>query len=225
MPYISKAEREAERAAESRMVWSELITHIRDVERCDEREARRQIGNAIEDGMLSKAWADERFVFQSGPMQMPRDEPPCDAGYWLECKADPADPDRVLERVYDPRVVDKPKAAQLDRKARFRKPIFSRKQALTLWPLMPESAQSSAGNILHVSRRSRGRPTAKHLVKETLSEMRAEGLSLTKPHKTLAAEIAVRKGYKLDEHKGWDERTIVQHISDWLREHPDHLKR
>jgi hypothetical protein len=177
--------------------------------------------------MLYVRWADERpYVWSFCGMQTIRtDEPSRDAVYWLECEADPSDPDCVLEqRFYDPTLVDKRTAARLDRKRRFRKPIFSREQVLALWLLMAESAQIPTGNVVHRLRRSRGRPTSKDLVYEILSEMRAERLSLTKPHKTLAEEVAVRKGYKLDEHKGWDERTIVQHVSNWLREHPDSLK-
>jgi hypothetical protein len=133
MPYVSKAER----AAASRMTWSKLIAHVRDVERCDEREARRQIGNAIADRALRVRWADEHWVWGiSSPMEVPPpDEPPRDAAYWLDCRADDADPNRVLEpRRYDPELVDKHTAAQLDGKARFRKPIFSREQVLALWP-------------------------------------------------------------------------------------------
>ena len=59
MPYISKAEREAT----SRMTWSEILAHVRDAEKCEEPEARRQIGNAIQDGALPARWADERSLW------------------------------------------------------------------------------------------------------------------------------------------------------------------
>jgi len=139
MAYKSKAERAAERAAASGMMWGELITHVRDVARCDEREARRQIGNAIED-------RNERRPFwrPPGPMDFRApDEPPRDAAYWLECKADPDDPDRIQERRYDPNRVDKRTAARLDRKARFRKPIFSREQVLALPGLEPSGSTAA----------------------------------------------------------------------------------
>ena len=42
-PYISVSERKAA----SLMTWTMLVAHVRAVEQCDEREARRQIGNII----------------------------------------------------------------------------------------------------------------------------------------------------------------------------------
>jgi hypothetical protein len=35
------------------MTWTQILAHVREIKHCDEREARRQIGNAIEDRKLS----------------------------------------------------------------------------------------------------------------------------------------------------------------------------
>ena len=132
MPYKSKAEEEAA----SEMTWTELIRHVKNAEGdCAESEARRQIGNAIQDGVLTTRWDDERIRWgSSGPLQPTEDKPPRDAAYWLECEADSTVPDRVLEpRPYDPELVDKETAERLDRMRRFRKPLFWRDHALRRW--------------------------------------------------------------------------------------------
>jgi hypothetical protein len=137
LPYVSKSER----ATASRMTWTEILAHVREAEQCDEREARRKIGKAIANRKLGVRWADERHVWgMSGPMQPPPDEPPRDAAYWLECKADAGNLDHVLEQLYDPSLVDRRTAARLDRKRHFRKPIFLREQVLLLWPHRGDSA-------------------------------------------------------------------------------------
>jgi hypothetical protein len=147
MPYKSKAER----AAASWMTWTELITHVQNDNPCDEREARQQIGNAIADRALRVRWADEHWVWGiSSPVEVPPpDEPPRDAGYWLECKADADDPDRVLEaRPYDPDLVDKETAERLVGTRRFRKPMFWRDQVLALWLHRGRSASEAAARKL-----------------------------------------------------------------------------
>jgi hypothetical protein len=58
MGYTSNSEREAK----SRITWSEILAHVQDAEKCNEPEARRQIGNAIQDGALPVRWADERSL-------------------------------------------------------------------------------------------------------------------------------------------------------------------
>jgi hypothetical protein len=142
LPYVSKSER----AAASRMTWTEIIKHVREAEQCDEREACRQIGNAVADRKLRVWWADEsKPSFGSSPLQVPSDEPPRDAIYWQECEAHPKEPDLVREPPpYDREWVNKRTAARLDKKRRFRKPIFNRDHALLLWP-QARSAATAGG--------------------------------------------------------------------------------
>jgi hypothetical protein len=220
--YISKSEREAA----SRMTWTEIIAHVTEAERCDENEARRQIGNAIADRMLHLWWEDQGEIpFGSGPLQVRVSTPPRDAAYWLKCEIDPTDPDRVHELPsYDSDLVDKRTAKRLEKTRRFRKPLFQHDEALKLWPSMPESGQSPSENVVNFPRGSRGRPSERNSVYRTLAQMRRDGVSLNKPQKTLAEEVASRNGVKLGD-RGWVDRTIVQHVSDWLRENPDPLKR
>jgi hypothetical protein len=118
------------------MTWSEILAHVQQMERCEEEsEARRQIGGAIEDGKLQVQWADECSRWgSSSPIQPPDDAPPRDADYWLKCDTDPSDLDQVREPPpYDATLVNKRRAAHLEKTRRFRKPIFSRDQALKLW--------------------------------------------------------------------------------------------
>jgi hypothetical protein len=48
--------------------------------------------------------------------------------------------------------------------------------------------------------------------------MQKEGYDMMSPHKTLAKEVARRAGFKLGEDPGWNDRTIVDHVSNWLDE-------
>ena len=57
-PYISVSER----TAASLMTWTMLVAHVRATEQCAEREARRQIGNAIADRRLFAWWADKPTI-------------------------------------------------------------------------------------------------------------------------------------------------------------------
>lgn len=139
-PYISVSERKAA----SLMTWTMLVAHVRAVEQCDEREARRQIGNAIADGRLFARWADKptippvpgsefSYIMPRPTMRIlaPDDAPPLEATYWLECMIDSTCPDRVLEL---PIWVNVHTGEALDQGRRFRKPIFRRDHVLHLWP-------------------------------------------------------------------------------------------
>jgi hypothetical protein len=237
-PYIS----DSERRAASRMTWSDLVAHVCAAEQCDEREARRQIGNAINDGKLFARWADKPVI---PPMPgskipfvpkdttsalMPDDAPPRDATYWMECEGQATDPDYILEPPpYDPGMVNKRTAQRLDKRRRFRKPLFQRDSVLYLWRLVeaaPTAGESVPNDKKIVafpkepSKAPRGRPSERDTVRQTLAQMRAEGASLREPHKRLAEIVAKKNGRTLGDRR-WDERTIVQHISEWLRENPD----
>ena len=116
------------------MTWTEIIKYVREAEQCGEREARRQIGNAIADRQLRVWWEDQREIpFGSTPLQVQATVPPPDAAYWLKCEIDPIDTD----------LVDKRTAKRLDKQRRFRKPIFLRAEVIRLWRQRPGSAKAS----------------------------------------------------------------------------------
>jgi hypothetical protein len=80
---------------------------------------------------------------------------------------------------------------------------------------------SNAGKVVTLSKaRLRGRPTAREIVGQTLTQMRAEGSSLREPHARLAKMVAARNNRALGD-RNWHEITIVNHVSKWLRENPD----
>lgn len=130
------------------MTWTTLVAYVRAAEQCDEREARRQIGNAIADRRLFARWADKPKIppmpgsklssimpRTTGRVLSPDDSPLTEAAYWLECVVDPTCADRVLEPpIYDPGMVNARTAKRLDKERRFRKPIFVREHTLHLWP-------------------------------------------------------------------------------------------
>ena len=174
--YQSKAQREAA----SYMTWTETLAHVQRTAPCDETEARRQIGNAIAERALRVRWADERKpAIGSSPSQVPSDEPPRDAQYWRECEAHPKEPDLVLEPPpYDRELVNKRTAAWLDKKRRFRKPLFRRDQVLN-WPLVPPSgpsdvATAEAGSDTVVSLDSRRRGPKPHIGNRIKEAMRGD---------------------------------------------------
>jgi hypothetical protein len=79
---------------------------------------------------------------------------------------------------------------------------------------------SNAGKVVTLSKaRLRGRPTAREIVGQTLTQMRAEGSSLREPHAHLAKMVAARNNRTLGD-RCWNERTIVKQVAEWLRENP-----
>ena len=68
--------------------------------------------------------------------------------------------------------------------------------------------------------RGRGRPTAREIVGQILTYMRAEGASLHGPHALLAKVIAARNNRALGD-RNWNETTIRKHVREWLRENPE----
>jgi hypothetical protein len=138
------------------MTWRNLVAHVCNTnQNCDEREARRQIGNAIADRKLFPRWADKPVIPPmpgsnsfwvpwsfSGPISLD-DTPPTDAKYWLECEIDATDPDRVLE---PPEfvMVNESTAAQLDKMRRFRKPVFNSDHVFHCWPIVKDESSDTA---------------------------------------------------------------------------------
>ena len=63
---------------------------------------------------------------------------------------------------------------------------------------------------------NRSHPSMQHKVWNILSQMRSEGESFDRPNKELAKEVAERNGKKLGD-KGWGDRSVVGHISNWKK--------
>jgi hypothetical protein len=153
MPYKSKAEREAT----SWMTWTNLISHVQDVDCCDESKARQQIGVAIADRELVPVWADLLEVFwklggKGFPIQI-ADKPPRDAKFWQQVQFDPADPRKGQIDPAEPDQLfvgwdfDPVDPDVREPEPRFRKPMFYRDQALSLWPHRPPTAREEKGAV------------------------------------------------------------------------------
>ncbi len=77
----------------------------------------------------------------------------------------------------------------------------------------------TSAQVIPFSRR-RGRPSAREIVGQILTQMRTEGSPLREPHVLLAKIVAARNNRALGD-RSWDKTTIVKHIREWLRENPD----
>ena len=78
-----------------------------------------------------------------------------------------------------------------------------------------------AGEIITFSQaRRRGRPTAREIVGQILTQLRTEGAALHESHGLLAKTVAARYGGDLGD-RSWGEAAIRNHVSKWLRENPD----
>jgi len=69
---------------------------------------------------------------------------------------------------YDRKLVNKRTAARLDRKRRYRKPIFRREQVLKRWPWVPASGPSDAKVVRLAPRRRGPKPEVGNRVKECM---------------------------------------------------------
>jgi hypothetical protein len=124
------------------MTWSELLAHVKNVEACEESEAKRQIHNAADDGVLRYRWEHARpapsgtggVTVPQGPVYSHTSD------YWRTCVVDPTDPDRILEPPRYDSWVDAKSKARLEKMRRFRKPLFERECVLKIWPVPPRPA-------------------------------------------------------------------------------------
>ena len=214
MPNVSKTEG----AAASRMTWTKIIKHVREAKQCDEREARRQIGNAIAARKLRVWWEDQREIpFGSSPFQVQVTVPPRDAAYWLTCEIDPIDPDRVLEPPpHDPDLVNKRTAARLDKKRRFRKPLFPRDQVLMLW-----TVESRPDTVASLDSRRRGpKPERLNKIKDEMRRELSSG-ALTKKALGELTEEAMRSRYDVSRDTCRRARREVLSESEFVDNSPD----
>ena len=99
----------------------------------------------------------------------------------------------------------------------YRPLLIFRADILRLWPeerdlvkRMPvEQSNNESG---------RGRPSARDQIWAALAEMQNEGsLPPNGNQKQIATEVAKRLNHEIGS-RGWSERTIVEHISDWQKE-------
>jgi len=213
LPYKSKAEQEAE-------LWMTLpqaITHICGADHISEVNARRELLKALADDAFRSRiqflvrWQDDaRISGAATPDQIgPPDVPPR-AQQWAQAKIRWAS-GKVRNDWGE------------YKHGKWRMVLVRRSTVLRLWPFCPNPEAnaelgSSENSVSLSQRKSGGRPTARDQVYDALSQMRREEFNLRMPHKKLAEEVAKRNHKNLGSDRGWDERTIVEHISIWLRD-------
>ena len=181
MPYKSKAEREAT----SWMTRTNLISHVQNVDCCDESKARQQIGAAIADRELLPVWTDLLEVFwklggKGFPIQI-ADKPPRDAKFWQQVQFDPADPRKGQFDPDDPDRVfvgwnydfDDPDV----REPWFRKPMFWRDRAEDIWRLPDAKARDEKKATEFLAKHLRSDPKLLH--DDALSICREKFLKLS----------------------------------------------
>ncbi len=215
MPYVSKAERDW-------MTLREALAHIKTVEDCNLRAAWGQLREAIGDQEVKVRWADvtlELSTIGPGHYLEEDDVPPTAGRFWKTARVIFSGMGRVLD---DPACRSKSIRLKLIREYRlhYRPLLVLREHVEKNWPgdsaeqLSSRGRTSASKDIVRAGRRS-----DRDLVWQTLDGMRKRGADLGVSQKRLAELIAKENDRQLDHDRGWKERTIVQHVSDWLKEH------
>lgn len=231
MTYVSKAERERARW----MTAAEAINHIQKADSCGRDEAWIQLSKAIADGKVPNRWADVSLEPSTGRpghyVEHYADEddvPPTSRRFWAVAWFRFSGGGRIF---YDPAL--RPRRVQRELvqtgKLEFRPLLVLREAVDAIWPVASrtiadvETRDTRSDNTAGIRATSSeaahtgGRPSIKQLVWHTLSQMRDEGYSMAQPQKTIADVIARRNGKQLGD-RGWSERTVLTHVSDWLKE-------
>jgi hypothetical protein len=202
MPYKTTAEKEREKW----MTLPEAVIHIRSADGCDEEEARRQLIAALADldahrlaPLGPRRWAQEDGVQMSGLAPV--------GPVWLEAQIN-----------WETGTVrDDWDAANY---GKWRLLLISRWRVYHQWPSREANTDSRGGpseSPVSLVRNAGGRPTVREQVVDALLKMRSEGVDLNLKHTRLAELAAKHSGKSLGD-PGWNERTIVAHVSSWLRD-------
>jgi hypothetical protein len=178
----------------------EAIEHIRMSQRCDLVQALRQLKREMRDGMVRAQWEDS---------EEPKDRPDpehLETSQLLLIGTGFA-PDNVLG-IYRPLLIERSAVQTLW-------PLSDQRREESHWTASQPTQQQTASD--KSSKGTLGRPTNRDVVWNTLSQMRDQEYSLNQAQKALAAEIAKRNSKQIGA-KGWSERVVVKHVSDWLKE-------
>ena len=213
MPYVSKAERE--RAGW--MTLREALDHIQMTGDCNLRAAW---DHAIGDQEARVRWADASLDLSTigdGSYVDEDNVPPTAEGFWKSARAIFTGEGSVLD---DPACRSQSVRIKLIREGKlgYRRLLVLREHVEKNWPgdsaehLSSGESTSATKDIIRA-----GRPSARNLVWQTLDRMLARGDQLGVSQKRLAESIAQENDKKLGRDRGWNERTIVSHVSDWLK--------
>ena len=214
MPYKTKAERERE----NWLTGKEAIDRIQLSERCQPRVAWRQLQNAIADKVIAVKW-DSKFSLPFDSDRPPDEEtPPNHESFWRNTLMRYSDAFVLDYRVYRP--IGDPDAFTefaVERGGFYRPILVARRAVETHWPIELGFPETTSKPQASSTLKKKGRPSPAEAIRQTLSQMKKEGASFNKIQKALAAEVAAKNGKSLGD-KGWHDRTVVQHISKWLKD-------
>jgi hypothetical protein len=212
MPYKTKAELERERW----MTLPEAVAHIRSVDKCNECEARRQLIAALADG-----------VRVLGPLKWEREPGDRGAPFGVSSITGPTGP--PLGGAWSEAEINSKTGRVRDDwdSGKWRVLLILRQGVLGTWQSTPnrsehpDSISANVGGLATAN--AGGRPSSSDQVYDELWTMQKEGCDMSRPQKRLAEEVAKRLGKTLGDDKtpgdpGWSERTIIQHVRDWLRD-------
>jgi hypothetical protein len=199
--------------AQERAQWMtlrEALAQIEKAEHCSLKAAWTLFGEACSDDQLDVRWS-HCIHLTRGDWDDEDIGPPRTMRFWRLAR-------RILIRGGE--ILDDPVSRknsvrlQLIRqnKLRYRPVLIRRADVERIWRTEKGREQERAD-----IRRKEGRPSVKYKVWKTLQEMRDESHPLGAPQKHLATLVAKRNGRNLGD-KGWNERTIIQHVSTWLRD-------
>jgi len=213
MPYKTKAERERE----NWLTGKEGIDRIQLSERCEPHVAWQQLQNAIADKEVAVRW-DSKFSLPFDS-DRPADEetPPNHESFWRNTLMRYSDGFVLDYRVYRP--IGDPDAFTefaVERGGFYRPILVARRAVETHWPIEQGSSETISKRKASSAPKG-GRPSAREEIRQTLLQMKEEGVSLNPPLLALAAEVAKRNGKTFDD-RNWDDRTVIAHISEFLHE-------
>ena len=174
------------------MEWMTLVEaeeHIEVLQKCDSFEALRQLKEEIGDGMVAMKWADGATN---------RTEKP-NVSILKDSQMIPAGPGFALDG------------------KEYRPLMILRADVLRLWPESCDPVEQMPAEQSN-SKSGQGRPSARDEIMAALSEMQCQKLlPLNGSQKQIAKDVAKKCGHEIGS-RGWSERTVKQHISDWQKE-------
>jgi hypothetical protein len=215
MPYKSKAARERAHY----LTFVEAVGHVCAVDQCDSESAVAQLLSAIIDNEVQPIWADAREFETSPAGRESLGQRWIRAVFWsrerisLENGGMALDdgintPDEVRKEAVAAGIIG------------YRPFLLKRADVLRIWPKTSVSKSQQDRGVRPLgpdTPSNKGRPTTRDLIRNTLSLMHEEGVSLNRVQMALATEIVQRNGKQFNA-PGWSERTVLKHVSDWLKD-------
>ena len=188
---------------------------------CGRDEAWIQLSKAIADGVVPNRWADVSLGADTGGGHYvehyadEEDVPPTSRWFWASACYRFSGGGRVLD---DPALDLKRFKLKLARTGdlEFRPLLVLREAVDAIWPVASNTIADVEPAVSRLDKTA-GRPTNRDLVRKTLSAMRDERCSMDLPQKALAEQIVRRNNQQFGA-RGWSERAVLKHVSDWLKE-------